>query len=313
MAVTTDGSSSKSAGKRRRTRTVIDSNQLQEESLKSYLSASIDNYAVLTDYLAMEAYKGDTLSWIYGTMEILAQHPKQALILRSTRDICRLPGRAAISQEPLIDEIQTNGFSEYCRALLAAKRGDVSLQRQLLDHGREATGHIARMLQDMPTLASGIELVENTYSQSELKTLRRREEHTPQMREKFVRNVMLLADELFKSHGGPIKPPRVPEVRNTFVFRYALCGYISILMRIADGSARQAKPDRLRNDVIDVNLAAFATYFDGLLTADKRANEIYRLASVSLREDFGMPTWWLRPLLWIARRSSNIRSGLVNT
>lgn len=312
MAVTFDGLTSRLAGKRPRTRKVIDSNQLQEESLRSYLSASIDNYAVLTDYLALETYKGDTLTWIYGTMEILSQYPKQVLILRSTRDICRLPGRAAVSQDPLIDEMQTRGFSEYCQTLLAAKRGDVSLQRQLLDHGCEATGHIARMLQDMPTLAFGIDLVEKTYSQSELKTLRRREEDTPQMREKFVRNVMLLTDELFKDHGGLRKPPRVPEVRNTFVFRYALCGYISILMRIADGGAKQTKPDRLRNDLIDVNLAAFATYFDGLLTADKRAGKIYEHASVSLREDFAMPPWWLRPLLWLGTRASNTQPGPVN-
>jgi len=31
---------------------------------------SIHNYAVLTDYYAaMEVYKGDTLTWIYGRME----------------------------------------------------------------------------------------------------------------------------------------------------------------------------------------------------------------------------------------------------
>src|ERR1700757_1262370 len=118
--------------------------------------------------MAMETYKGDTLTWIYGTMEILAQYPKQVLILKSTRDVCRLPGRAAVSQEPLIDEMQTNGFLEYCHSLLPARGGDVSLQRQLFDHGREATGHIARMLQDMPTLSFGIDLVEKTYSQIEL-------------------------------------------------------------------------------------------------------------------------------------------------
>ena len=297
--------------KRRATRKVIDSNQLQDEALRSYLSASIDNCAVLTDYGAMEAYKGDTLAWIYGRMEILAQYPKQILILKSTQDICRLSGGAAILQAALIDEIQTSDFSEYCQDLLAAKQGDVSLQRQLLDHGREASAHIAQMLQAMPTLASGIDLVAKTYSPSELKTLRRREEHSPQMREKLIQNVMLLAGELFKGHSGLTNVPGAPDIRNTFIFRYALCAYISILKRMADGSARQTKPERLRNDVIDVNLAAFATYFDGLLTADKRAGEIYDEANVLLREVFAMPPWWLRPLLWIGGLSGDVKSGLA--
>jgi hypothetical protein len=267
---------------------------------------------VLTDYAAMEAYKGDTLTWIYGRMEILARYPGQVLILKGTRDICHLPGRAAVSQDPLIDEIQTRGFSEYCQHLLTAKRGDVSLQRQLLDHGREATAHIAQMLQDMPTLASGIDLVEKTYTASELKTLRRREEHTPQMRDKLVRNVLSLAGELFKGHPGLTASPGAPDIRNTFIFRYALCAYLSILMRIADGSTRQTKPDRLRNDVIDVKFAAFATYFDGLLTADKWAGEMYEDANVLLREVFAMPPWSLRVLLWIGGRSRNIKSGPAN-
>jgi hypothetical protein len=162
VAVKIDWSASVFGAKPRRTRKVVDSNHLQDEALRSYLSTSIHNYAVLTDYAAMEAYKGDTLSWIYGRMEILAQYPKQVLILKGTRDICGLPRRAAASQDPLIDEIQTREFSEYCRHLLAAQRGDLPLQRQLLEYGREATAHIDRMLMDMPTLDYGIDLMEKT-------------------------------------------------------------------------------------------------------------------------------------------------------
>jgi hypothetical protein len=300
------------ATKPRKTRKVVDTNFLQDEALRSYLSASIDNYAVLTDYAAMEAYKGDTLARIYDRMEILAQYPKQVLILRGTQDICGLRGQAATSQDPLIDEIQTREFSEYCHHLLAAKRGDLSLQQQLLEHGCEATAHIDGMLLNMPTLSSGIDLVEKNYSPAELKILRRREEHTPQMRKRLVQNVLLLAGYLFKDHPGVTELPRGPEVRNTFIFRYALCGYVSILKRIADGGVGQTKPDKLRNDVIDVNFAAFATYFDGLLTADKRAGEIYAEADFLLREAFARPPWWLRVLLSIGSLASNIKWGLAS-
>src|ERR1700730_8532175 len=97
-----------------RTRKVVDSNCLQSEALKAYLSASAGNYVVLTDYAAMEAYKGDTLKSIYRSMEILAQHPQQVVVLRGTQDICALNGRTAASLKPLIDEAQTRDFSEYC-------------------------------------------------------------------------------------------------------------------------------------------------------------------------------------------------------
>jgi hypothetical protein len=290
----------------RRTRKVVDTNCLQSDALRAYLSTSAHNYVVLTDYAAMEAYKGDTLPWIYDRMEILAQYPRQVLVLRGTQDICGLNGRAAASQEPLIDETQTHEFSEYCHDLLAAKRGDLSLQRQLLEHGRQATAHIGRMLKDMTSLSSGIDLMAKTYSPAELKILRRREKHTPQMRERLVQNVLLLAAQFFKEHPSVTDWPTRPEVRNMFIFRYALCAYVSILKRIEDGGAGKTKPEKLRNDVIDVNFATLATYFDGLLTTDKRAGEIYAEAQFLLREVFAMPPWWLRVLLSIGGLSTSL-------
>jgi len=53
-----------------------------------------------------------------------------------------------------------------------------------------------------------------------------------------------------------------------------------------------------------MNFAAFATYFDGLLTSDKRAHEIYVEAEFLLREVFAMPPRWLRILLSIGGLSA---------
>jgi len=294
-------------------RKVVDSNFLQSESLAAYLSESTDNYAVLTDYTAMEVYKGDTLKSIYRSMEILTKHPQQVVILKGTQIVCGLTGRDAVSQEHLIDETQTREFSEFCQHLLAAERGDLFLQEQLLENGREATAHIDKMLLDMPTLASGIDLLTQTRSRAELEILRRRERPTPQifeeliqhprMLQKLTQDVKAIAASLFESHPSVTKRPKLPEVRNTFIFRYAICGYVSILKRIGDGGAGKAKPEKLRNnDVIDVNIATFATYFDGILTADKRAAEIYAGAEFLLREVFATPPWWLRVWLSLSRR-----------
>jgi hypothetical protein len=285
-------------------RKVVDSNFLQCEKLRAYLSASTDNYVVLTEYVAMEAYKGDTLKSIYRSLELLAQYPKQVIVLKGTQIVCGLTGRDAASQEPLIDETQSREFSEYCHHLLAAERGDQSLQRQLLEHGREATANMERLLQDMPSLSSGFDLMAKTYSPAELKVLRRRENYTPQMREKLVQNVLLLAAQLFKDHPGERTWPKGPEIRDTFIFRYALCTYVLFLKGVKGGGPAQTNRAELRNDMIDVNFSTFATYFDGLLTVDKTAGEIYAGAEFLLREVFAMPPAWLGWLLqrrWLSR------------
>jgi hypothetical protein len=39
------------------------------------------------------------------------------------------------------------------------------------------------------------------------------------------------------------------------------------------------KTEKLRNDMVDGFFAAYATYFDGLLTFDKKLLEIYKTAA----------------------------------
>src|SRR5271156_1612992 len=126
------------------TRKVVDSNALQSPLLRTYLTKSINNVAVITDYAAMEAYKGNTLVSIFRSMEILAEFPRQAMILKTTGVICGLRGRRSGLQRRMIDEGQTLGFTKYCHDLRAAKLGNVSLQKQILDNGHAADAHMNR-------------------------------------------------------------------------------------------------------------------------------------------------------------------------
>lgn len=284
---------------------VVDSNFMQSDELRSYLAASTGNYVVLTDYAAMEAYKGDTLKSIFRSMEIVADYPEQVIVLKPTSIACGLTGREAASQKSLIDESQTREFSEYCHHLVAAKREDRFLQQQILEHGREATNHMERWRQDMATLSSGFEqmttFISKTHSPVELQILRRREGYTQEMREKLIQNVLMLAKELFNGHPAVTHLPELAEARDTFLFRYALCTYALILKAIEGGGVKK-NSQKLLNTMVDANFATFATYFDGLMTRDKLAGEIYADAEFFLRESFARPPRWLTRLLRPRRR-----------
>jgi hypothetical protein len=163
------------------------------------------------------------------------------------------------------------------------------------------------MLLGAQTLADGIKLLEKAFTSTELKILRKREHQTSAMREKLINFILKLTTESAKQHTSALKIGRGPQIRNTFIFRFALCGYISILKRVEDGGVGNVKAEKLRNDVIDVNFATFATYFDGLLTDDKRANSIYEHATFLLQEVFPMPPWWARVLIiGLPQRSDGI-------
>ena len=265
---------------------VVDSNKLQSEALRMFLSNSTSNYAVLTDYTAMEAYKGDTLASIYKSMSILRDFPTKVIVLKSTRLVSGLRGRSAGLQRRLIDNAQTDNFPSYVQQLYQAQRGDISIQKLLLDHGREATRHLDRMLVSNTT-GTAIDDIAKLYSKEERRTIRLGETYSDDLIDKIVRNIFQIARLAFSNHPNVRKIPVYAELPNTFIFRVSLCIYLLALDWGAKGGVRNANQKTLRNDFVDMLFAAYATYFDGLMTADAKLLRIHSKARIWLMALFG--------------------------
>jgi hypothetical protein len=265
-------------------RKVVDSNYLRDEALEDYLSASSGNCVVMTDYVAMEAYKGEMPASILASMKILSKYPKQVIILKGTQAVCALHGHEIACSEQLIDVDQTRRFSDFCRHLELAQRGDPAVLNALLELGREAIGHMDRILLDMPKVSVGFNEAAKAYTADELKIIRNGSSLTSKMADKLIHNFMLLAVHLFEKMQDVATISRGPEVRNMFIFRYALCIYILNLKWISVGGTSKTKIENIRNDIVDVNFATFATYFDGMLSNDRKAQEIFTTADYLLRE-----------------------------
>lgn len=276
-------------------RKVVDSNFLQSSELRDYLSKSKKNYVVLTDYASMEAYKGDTISSIFKSMRILADYPKQVIVLKDTRTICGLSGRSLDREESMIDKKQTREFSLYCQRLLAAEHGEKWLQEQLSAHGRSADVQMDRMLADATTIAIGINDISKTYTNSELKKLRTCADYPDEIINKLRRHVLLMTAILFKNHPQTEEPPVTATLPNTFIFRSALCGYLSALEWIKVGGAKDCAAKKLRNDMVDINFSTYATYFDGLLSSDRKMTCIYEKATWLLQREFAIGSNLGRP------------------
>ncbi len=232
----------------------------------------------------MEAYKGDTLTSIFKSMEILGQFPRQVIVLKGTQAICGLRGRRAGLQRRLIDERQTQEFDKFCRHLSLAKGGDPSFQKQIMNLGRDAMAHMDRILAHAAKLPDVFEELTKIYGDAELKILRTGAPYTKQMIEKHIQNILLLATHVFGDHPKVATLPNREEWPNTFIFRSALCVYLLFLRWISEGSPRNTKPERTRNDMVDMSFAAYGTFFDGLLTADNKLNSIFREADFLVRK-----------------------------
>jgi hypothetical protein len=268
-------------------RKIVDSNFLQREDLRTYLSESTENFAVLTDYAAMEAYKGNTLISIHRSMAILAEYPAQVIILHGTQHACSLAGDGRDYWRRMIDNDQTQDFANYCSLLDRAQRGDASVQRELLDLGREATAQMERILADARGMSRALNGIADTYTPEELRQLRKTDApYTEALVEKTVRHVMTMAAMMLSDHPTVTTFPDAKEAPDRFIFRIALCMLLLAMRWISVGGPANVNAQRLRNDLVDINFAAFATYFDGLLTADEKLVSIYLEAKIWLENIF---------------------------
>jgi hypothetical protein len=191
----------------------------------------------------MEAYKGNTLNSIFNSMEILTEHPRQVILLKTTGIVCGLRGRAAGLQRRMIDERQTSQFGEYCQALLAAKRGNLSVEKQLVNLGREGTAQMDRVLAQVADMPEAIEEMTKIYSDAELKILRRGEGATNEIMIKFIRSVMDLSALLFRRHPQVSRFPNATELPYTFIFRSSLCWLLIARRWISVGGAKRVKTE----------------------------------------------------------------------
>jgi hypothetical protein len=132
-------------------------------------------------------------------------------------------------------------------------------------------------------MADNIERLTKTLTDTDVRALKVRAETREAIAHKTLENVLWIASFMFRDHPRVSKRPRWDEAINTFIFRSALCLYLWVLHWISVGGAKGAKAETIRNDIVDLTFAAYATFFDGLLTGDNKLSEIHKGAVWLLR------------------------------
>ncbi len=261
---------------------VIDSSALRSESLRQFLETNPANTAIITDHLTMEMFKGDGQTNIHRSLKFLAAHPRQVVVLKSTPAIVKLRPRANGLHGRFVNETQTAGFARYCRVLFGntADQGALALDRERKQLA--ANLRYERLKGSVETIRATIQKLKNGYNDDELKALRRKEVIPGDFWNRF-------SDDLFNS--TIVFHREVPGMPNfegadiiyTFAFRYTLCAYARAVDWISEGGYENTPEAKLMNDYTDMAYAAYATFYDGLLTEDKKLEEIYTFAMRLMR------------------------------
>ncbi|OLY76467.1 hypothetical protein AU074_18415 [Pseudomonas sp. ATCC PTA-122608] len=249
---------------------------MQHPKLREFLK-NPKNRAVLTDFSAMEAYKGDTLNSIFKSMSVVSDFPNQVIILKGSAKICGMSGRQKGLQRRLIDETQTCEFPKFAHNLREAESGNIHLRRQLLDLGKSATEHLEKtMLIDAEQMREAFTILGNEYTKEERAVLREQRMYTSSMVDRLAKTLLVITDQIFTDTPIVRKRPSFQELPNTLIFRVSLACYVMAITRSAQGGMRNMRPDRLRNDLVDMIFVAYGTYFDGIMSDDENVNLMFK-------------------------------------
>ena len=227
---------------------VVDTNALRSPLLETYLAASPTNIAVVTENLWVELFKGAGATNVERSLRILAEHPKQVIVLKSQVKILKIRPRQSGLQSRLVDEEQTDGFGRYCRALFTNRWTEEEARRDRERKQQIANRKYDRGRESVEAIRSAIELLKKRCSPEELKALRRKEILPTEFWFRIADDVFATAEAFARQrHPGPITGETL---LYSYIFRYALCALPRAVDWIAEGGhATAAAVDSLDGQV----------------------------------------------------------------
>lgn len=265
-------------------RKIVDSNFLRNPALGEFLGRSRGNIAVLTEFVLLEAHKRNPLVTVSKSIEILARFPTQVEILRPSRNLAGFSGRSAGLQRRLIDQRQSRAFPAFCRQVRAAANGDANASRDILQTAAIAQAHIDSLIEAAPTIIDHFEHHVRRFTADELTALRTRQPRSWELQRRLFDIVFESAGDVARASNSLPSRFRPEEIVNLPVFRYCLCMALLLIRWVENGRQKSASESRIANDVIDANIAAYATYFDGALSGDELLGALHCEARHILRE-----------------------------
>jgi hypothetical protein len=253
---------------------VVDSNMIQSPALDLFLQQDRGNRAVVAIEVFFELYKQRSLDALRRGLDIFGRHPGQVVGLRSTGEIIKIEPQAPDFANLRLLPDAGRSIAEMMHALEPTRMNGHIHQQLKAQWDRAAQENEGMLEGAADILASLPEMQEQMFSKSEIGIIRRRALYTPDMFGSIFGAAEQLSDT-FSDGLGVRRATDGPEKASTLTFRIALGLVVYLLWWISTGSQSRKKLEATRNDVLDLLLAAQATYFDGFLSEDTKARWIH--------------------------------------
>ena len=248
---------------------LVDSNALRKPGLEAYLRSSRDHGVVFSDLTLMEMRKSNALSTSRGSLRIVGMFPLQIFVLRRTDDLLGETITRAYQVAGMLDYAAGLELEAVCRALRAIPPPP-DLAQYMADAETDAQLFMKRLADQVRALEPGLLDAAKDFTTAELNQIRDQEGVTDATRRKLLDLLKATTGEFILTNQDPGRrtPMKVRDALGTFAFRYSLCVVLYYMEWVRVGRTTGKKVERRVNDVIDMQLVAMGSYFNGVLSGD---------------------------------------------
>jgi hypothetical protein len=270
---------------------LVDSNFLEEPKLESYLSQSTSNKIVIPEQVMVELHKGDPVFAIIKGLENARKYPRQVLVGK-TLPACY--GRAIKTGQQvreLIDYPQSKHFATWYDDI-KNNHESPDLQRHLNERRQDSLGVIQHLADGAHEILPALKIIKDRFDKGELKEVRGGKLVNETTQLKLVQAGLDMMQGLFSALGVAKNNRPTPEQAvHYYLFRYAMC-MVALFIKFARAGNLTENTDFLVNTLIDLHIAAEATYFHGILSKDAQVLDAYGKTRQIARAMRGyVPNW----------------------
>lgn len=263
---------------------LVDSNGLRHPGLKAFLAASRNHAIALSDLTLVEMRKSHALSTSRSSLQIAAQFPQQTYVLRRTDEILDRRVSSQDQTSALFDYQETVELIGLCRQLQAIPQ-PLGLQAHMEQLEANAKLVISRLSDEVASLEAGLVEAAKDFTQAELTQIRTISGVTDGTRRKLLDLLKETTRDFILKNQEPDRraPMMLRDAIGLFAFRYSLCMLLYYMEWVRVGRTTGKKLTRRVNDVVDMQIAAMGTFFNGVLSADAGLQVISNTARGVLR------------------------------
>jgi hypothetical protein len=260
-------------------RKVVDSNYLQSDKLHKYLS-NPKNKVILTDQVSCEAIGSD----LCRSFEILSQYPKQVVVLNRTQNILSMSLKSKGLLKRIVCLNDTKNFRRLSNKISNGKLRDENFNFQVAQMKNEATEELKQIRNGAEKMSESIIRYFSSVTKQEARILRSGPPYNSDALSIIIKNIEEMTISMFSKKVNFTRSRNYIEFYNSYLFRSGVCGYFLFQDWFLAGGLKDVKAKTMMNDLLDAQIAAYATYFDGLLSHDKKIQRVYEISNYFIHE-----------------------------